>query len=265
MLSSQVKNNAASESRIMTPVFKLRVMILVTLAVVWQLMAMSGLFYQDVVPGLVKIGGALIGTLGEPQFYSNLKVTAIEVLLGLIWGGVAGFCIGLLLGANRFLSKAYESCIYYIGPTPKIIFLPIMILWFGTGWGSKIAIGAFSSFFPIAISTAAAIRGVDPILVRVGKSFRLSMFQLIGKIYFPAVIESLINSVRLGLGVAIIGVVLAETKLSNAGLGFMIIENYRHFDMPRMYALLIILFVFSIGINQSLTALERRLSRHRSR
>ena len=69
------------------------------------------------------------------------------------------------------------------------------------------------------------------------------------KVYLPAMRHPIINGVRLGLGVALIGTLLAETKLSNRGIGFLIIQAYSLFDMPRMYAMLIVLFVLSIGAN----------------
>ena len=68
-------------------------------------------------------------------------------------------------------------------------------------------------------------------------------------IYLPAMREPIVTGLRLGLGVAIIGTLLAETKLSNKGLGYLVIQAYALFDMPRMYALLILLFVLSIGVN----------------
>ena len=157
--------------------------------------------------------------------------------------------VGLLLGGNRLLSKAFEPYLYYLGPTPKIIFFPVMIMWFGVGPGSKVAMGAISCFFPIALSTAAGMRQIDKVLIRVGRSFRANAWQMATKIYLPAMRHPIINGVRLGLGVAIIGTLLAETKLSNRGVGFLIIQAYSLFDMPRMYAMLIVLFVLAIGAN----------------
>jgi NitT/TauT family transport system permease protein len=78
------------------------------------------------------------------------------------------------------------------------------------------------------------------------------------KIYLPAMRLPIINGVRLGLGVAIIGTLLAETKLSNQGVGFLIIQAYSVFDMPRMYAMLIVLFVLAIGANALIGRLGRR-------
>ena len=88
------------------------------------------------------------------------------------------------------------------------------------------------------------MRQIDPVLIRVGPQLpRQSTWQMVTKIYLPAMRAPIVNGVRLGLGVAIIGTLLAETKLSNRGIGFLIIQAYSTFDMPRMYALLIVLFV----------------------
>jgi NitT/TauT family transport system permease protein len=124
-----------------------------------------------------------------------------------------------------------------------------MIMWFGVGPASKVAMGAISCFFPIALSTAAGMRQIDQVLIRVGKSFRANTWQMVTKIYLPAMRHPIINGVRLGLGVCIIGTLLAELRLSNRGIGFLIIQAYQLFDMPRMYAMLIVLFVLAIGVN----------------
>jgi ABC-type nitrate/sulfonate/bicarbonate transport system permease component len=120
--------------------------------------------------------------------------------------------------------------------------------------------GAISCFFPVALSTAVGMRQIDKVLIRVGRSFRCSTWQMVFKIYLPAMRLPVINGLRLGFGVAVIGVLLAETKLSNRGLGFMIIQSYTQFNMPRMYAMLIIVFVLAAILNAlvSMAAQSRR-------
>ncbi|MEA2977508.1 MAG: NitT/TauT family transport system permease protein [Alphaproteobacteria bacterium] len=232
-----------------SPVTALRVAIILSLLALWEGVSASGWLYQDVVPSLLKIGQALVKVLSNPDFYYHLGVTAGEIGVALAVGGLSGLLVGLLLGANRFLGKAFEPYLYYLGPTPKIIFFPVMIMWFGVGPASKVAMGAVSCFFPIALSAAAGVRQIDKVLIRVGQSFRAGPWQMVTKIYLPAMRHPIINGVRLGLGVALIGTLLAETKLSNRGIGFLIIQAYSIFDMPRMYATLIILFVVAIGAN----------------
>jgi ABC-type nitrate/sulfonate/bicarbonate transport system permease component len=237
-----------------------RIVIIASIALSWELLAASGLLFRDVVPSLGVIGSAVGRLLADEGFYRNLTITVGEIAAALVVGGLAGLGVGIVLGANRFLSRAFESLIYYLGPTPKIIFFPVLIMWFGVGPGSKIAMGVLSCFFPVAISAAAGMREINPVLIRVGRSFRASTAQMIAKVYLPAMREPVINGVRLGLGVAIIGTLLAETKLSNRGIGYLIIQAYSTFDMPRMYALLFVLFVLSIGANALLGGLGRSTS-----
>jgi NitT/TauT family transport system permease protein len=235
----------------------LRIALIAAVLIGWEALAASGLLFRDVVPSLAAIGNALAGLLLDGSFYWHLGVTGLEIAAALAIGGLSGLAAGLALGANRLVGKAFEPYLYYLGPTPKIIFFPIMIMWFGVGPGSKVAMGVISCFFPIALSAAAGMRQIDRVLIRVGRSFRANPWQMASKIYLPAMRQPVVNGVRLGLGVAVIGTLLAETKLSNRGVGFLIINSYSTFNMPRMYALLIVLFVIAIGAN----ALVGRLAR----
>ena len=279
---------------LLSPVTWLRIAIIAVVVLVWQTASYWALLVaaldprslssfvfilEKVTPSLTVIGGALADLLAYPDlkwpvdigiggwrwthdlwipaFYWHLYVTIAEVAAAMVIGGLAGLGAGLVLGANPFLSAAFERFLYYLGPTPKIVFFPVMIMWFGVGAESKVAMGTISCFFPIVLSTAAGMRQIEPVLIRVGRSFRLTTWQMVTKIYLPAMRQPIVNGVRLGLGVALIGTLLAETKLSNKGVGFQIMDAYNTFDMPRMYALLLLLFVVSIGAN----ALVGRASR----
>jgi NitT/TauT family transport system permease protein len=241
---------AAKPRRLMLhPVTALRIAIIVTVLAGWEALAASGLLYRDVVPSLVAIGKALAATLGDATFYWHLGTTFYEIGIALLIGGVSGLAVGIVLGGSKLMQRAFEPLLYYLGPTPKIIFFPVMIMWFGVGPGSKIARGAISCFFPVALNVAGGMREIDKVLIRVGRSFRANTWQMVTKIYLPAMRHPIINGIRLGLGVALIGTLLAETKLSNRGIGFLVIQAYSLFNMPQMYALLIVLFVISIAAN----------------
>jgi ABC-type nitrate/sulfonate/bicarbonate transport system permease component len=233
----------------LTPVILVRAVIVLAALAVWQVLAASGLFYRGVLPSLTKIWAALLQLLASGNFYWNLGITFEEIVIGLAIGGISGIAAGLVIGGNKFIAEAFEPYLYYLGPTPKIIFFPVMIMWFGVDSGSKIAMGTLSCFFPIALNVAAGMRQIDKVLIRVGESFRANPWQMTTKIYLPAMRHPIINGLRLGLGVALIGTLLAETKLSNRGIGFLVIQSYNDFNMPRLYAVLIVLFVLAIGAN----------------
>jgi NitT/TauT family transport system permease protein len=262
---------AGSRALALGPVTALRIAIVVLVLSAWEVLAASGWLYRDVVPSLVAIAKALFTllavsdmpasidldlylfrietTIKIPQIYWHLYTTFYEIVIGMAVGGLCGLVAGIALGGSRLLRRAYEPLLYYLGPCPKIIFFPVMIMWFGVGPGSKVAMGAISCFFPVALNVAGGMREIDQVLIRVGRSFRANTWQMVSKIYLPAMRHPIINGVRLGLGVCLIGTLLAETKLSNRGVGFLVIQAYSLFNMPLMYALLIVLFVIAIGAN----------------
>ncbi len=231
--------------RLHLPVSVLRVASLLVLWLGWEALAASGLLFQGVVPSAFTIAAALWDLLRSPPLYLNLELTVAEVLVSLAIGTVAGVALGLALGANRFAGKAFEPYLHYLAPTPKIVFLPILLVLFGVGPGSKIAMGALSCFFPMALSVATGVRQVDPVLLRVGRSFNLGLVQTVRKIYLPALVPAIATGLKLGLGVAIIGCLLAEIKMSNRGLGFLIMQYYSQFRIPYMYAALIVAFALA--------------------
>jgi ABC-type nitrate/sulfonate/bicarbonate transport system permease component len=249
-LSASAEPAAAPQRWVMAyPVAAMRVAIIAGIVLAWEALAQSGLLYRDVVPSLVRVGGALYETLSDRTFYFHLFTTFYEIGVALAIGGVSGLVAGIVLGGSKLMQRAYEPFLYYLGPCPKIIFFPVMVMWFGVGPGSKVAIGVVSCFFPIALNVAGGMREIDRVLIRVGRSFRASAWQMATKIYMPAMRHPIINGLRLGLGVCLIGTLLAETRLSNRGIGFLVIHSYTQFDMPYMYALLIVLFVIAIVAN----------------
>src|SRR4029453_12641825 len=252
---------AASPWRLpLRPVTALRVAIIVAVVGIWEAISALGWLYRDVVPSLVAIGRALYATLSDPSFYFHLGTTAYEIGIAMVIGGLSGLLVGILLGGSKFMSRAYEAYLYYLGPCPKIIFFPVMIMWFGVGPGSKVAMGAISCFFPVRLNVAGGMREIDKVLIRVGRSFRANTWQMVTKIYLPAMRHPVINGMRLGPGLALTGTLLPETtrpnraplaeaKPSTRRIGFLVIQAYSILNMPQMYALLIILFVIAIGAN----------------
>jgi len=239
----------------------IRAATLILLWALWEGAARSGLFYEGALPSSFKIARAAAGLFLMPAFYYNLGVTVLEVAAAMVIGVATGLAVGLALGASRFAGKAFEPYVQYLAPAPKIIFLPVFMVMFGIGPGSKVAIGALSCFFPMALSVIAGVRQVDPVLLRVGRSFQLTLAQTIAKIYLPALLPPIATGLRLGLGVAIIGTLLGEIKMSNRGLGFLIMQDYGRFDIAEMYAVLAVMFVLVTLANGAIARFLRMKGR----
>jgi NitT/TauT family transport system permease protein len=241
---------------------RVRVATIVAILIFWEALARSGLLYNDVVPPLATVVGALISLLSGGEVYVHLGWTAFEAGIALLIGAVTGIAAGIAFGANRFLQRSYEPYLYYLGATPKLIFFPIMIMWFGIGPSSKIALAAITCFFPIALSTLNGMQEIAQVYIRVGKSFRASTGQMIAKVYIPAIRRAVLTGIKLGFALALVVTLLAETKIANRGLGYLVIQAFNIFDMPRMYALLITVFVFAVGANAVLGSAGRDMSRN---
>lgn len=257
-MATTLTNFNRAPVRWFAPVTRVRALTLLAAALVWEGVARSGWLYEGVVPPLTAVARAFVVLLVTGDTYRHLAVTAWEVAAGFGIGLVAGIAFGILMGARPFFGRAMAPYVDGLATAPKIIFLPIVMLLFGVGITSKIALGALSAFFPVTLNTAAGMHGISPVLIRVGRSFRLSRAQMVRMIYLPALRGSIIVSMRLGLGVAIIGVLLAEIKLADRGLGFLAIDHYNQFRIPDMYALLLFIFILAIGANVLIGRLSPR-------
>jgi NitT/TauT family transport system permease protein len=246
---AEARLDAPLARRAASPVLPLRLATLLALWVIWEGVARSGLVFGEVVPSSLAIAAAVGNLLASADFYWNIELTLIEVAVSLAIGASLGVVVGIALGASRFAGKAFEPYFHYLAPTPKIVFLPILLVLFGVGPGSKIAMGTLSCFFPMVLSVASGVRLVDPVLLRVGRSFNLNPLQTVRKIYLPAVVPPIATGLKLGTGVAIIGCLLAEIKMSNRGLGFLIMQYYAQFRIPYMYAALLIAFALAAAGN----------------
>ncbi len=112
--------------------------------------------------------------------------------------------------------------------------------------------GALSCFFPLALSVASGMAGIDPVHMRVARSFGLSRSRTLRSVVLPSLVRPLATRLRLGLGMAVIGCLLGEIKLSNRGLGFMAIQYYGQFHIPEMYAVLLVVFALA-GLGNAAT------------
>lgn len=239
----QVKSASALRGASFWTVNRLRAAGFLTLLALWELAGASGLFFRGVLPSSVLIAKALIELLGSSAFYGHLAVTGIEVLVSFVLGGGAGVAAGLMLGASKRAGDIYEPFIHYLAPTPKIVFLPILLVLFGVGMGSKIALGTVSAFFPMALNIAAGVRQVSPVLLRVGKTFSLTRAQTVRMIYLPALVPPLATGLRIALGISIVGCLLSEYKLAKSGLGFLAGQYYESFHIAHMLAVLLFIFI----------------------
>jgi NitT/TauT family transport system permease protein len=143
--------------------------------------------------------------------------------------------------------------------TPIIALAPLFILWFGIGIWSKVAVVASLVLFPVIINTDAGVRNADRQLIEAVRSFGASKLQLFTKVSLPAALPFILAGLRLGVGRGLIGVVVGELFGARAGLGFMITQAAEVFNMPQLFAGVVVLAAAGIVLTAAFQALERHL------
>lgn len=233
----------------MKSVFAIRLVTIFICLVVWEAVGRSGLVLTEVMPPASEVFVELIGLFNSSYLGEDVAASSYEILVGLVFGSILGLAVGVCMGGSSYLYRLLEPLIYYLGAVPKIVLFPLFILFLGTGLESKMGMATISAFFPIVFNTALAVRDVKPIHVRAAQTLGASRLQLYSKVYVPSTLGPVLSGIRLGLGIAVTGALLAETAVADVGLGFRAIELYSQLRIAEMYALILLIFVSASLIN----------------
>ncbi|HEU5019135.1 MAG TPA: ABC transporter permease [Pseudolabrys sp.] len=195
---------------------------------------------------------------GELQ--KDIIASFSAVAYGMILAIVAGIIIGVLSGASRAFREYTDSFFTALYATPLVAVAPILILWFGIGIASKIAVVFLMAVFPILISTAAGISNTEPTFIEVARSFGATRLQIIRKVMIPAAVPFVITGIRLAIGRAIVGVVVGELFGARAGLGFLIFTSGQTFDVPALFLGVLLLALAGVVLTGAMKWIEARVA-----
>lgn len=240
----------------------IRLVSMVTVLVGWELMArdISSLFMPS--PSeIVKAAGALIAS-GE--LFMALESSLQTLLFGFILATVVGVSLGLFIGRYRIVDAATDWLVNALYATPLISIMPLVILWFGLGDAAKLFIVTLLAVFPIIINTSAGVRNVPQALLDVGTAFAASERQAFMKIILPAAVPYMMTGLRLGVGRAIIGMVVAEFFTAITGLGAVIVKYGNNYDTPSMFVPVLVLMVLGVLLTSMVRRLEEKFAPWRS-
>lgn len=207
----------------------------------------------------VVVAGLHTWSTGELQ--ANVVASFGAVFYGMLLAIVAGISLGIVSGVSRTFNDYTELLFTGLYSTPLVAIAPILILWFGIGVASKVAVVFLMALFPILISTSAGIRNCDKQYLEVAQSFGASRIQIIRKVRTPAALPFIITGIRLAIGRAIVGVVVGELFGARAGLGFMIFTAGQTFDVPQLFLGVLLLAIAGILLTGVMKLIEQRFAR----
>jgi ABC-type nitrate/sulfonate/bicarbonate transport system permease component len=239
---------------------------IVALLLVWQ-------FVPDFVP--LKAGtklfftlpSAVVGTLwrmfATGSIWAPLGVSATAFAIGLALAIIVGLPFGILLGRSNTLNAMFDPFITAFNATPRLVFLPLLMLWLGIGLWSKVAIVFLGALFPLLINTYEGVRNADRLLINVVRSFGAGEWDIARLVVVPNSLPFIVVGLRLAIGRAVLGVVVAEFFGAQDGLGVVMVRAASGFQVNVVFAGLIVFAGLSLLMTGLVRLLEERMSRWR--
>jgi NitT/TauT family transport system permease protein len=193
------------------------------------------------------------------QMGYHIAVSAQEFALGYVIGSVLGVALGLAMASSETVKSACQPWVSGLYATPTVALAPLFILWFGIGIWSKVLVVISLVLFPVTLNTEAGFRTTSERLIEMLRSFGATPRQIFFKIKLPSAVPFILVGLKLGIGRALIGVVVAEFFGSRAGLGRLISQSSDAFNMPELFAGVMVLAVAGIVMTAGFSWLEARL------
>jgi NitT/TauT family transport system permease protein len=206
-----------------------------------------------------QIAAAIYTLAVTGQLWHHVGVSAAEFALGYVIASIVGIALGLAMASSATMKRALQPWVSGLYATPTIALAPLFILWFGIGIWSKVIVVISLVLFPVAINTEAGLRTTSERLIEMLRSFGATPQQIFFKVSLPSAVPFILAGLKLGIGRGLIGVVVAELFGSRAGLGRLISQSADAFNMPELFAGVVVLAIAGIVMTAGFGWLEKRL------
>lgn len=244
----------------MSSVWVVRTVSLVAVLSTWEWVVRSGIvqeFFLAPPSAIVALGFDMVRT-GE--IWPDVWTTGQEVAAGLGIGILVGVPVGIAAGISRLFWHSIEPYVMAMYSIPSVAFLPLMIIWLGTGMAQKILLVTLGAVFPIIIATQAGAASVDKSLTETARSFLAGPLQIVTRVTFPASVPAIIAGLRIAVGRGLIMAVVAEFYSASQGLGYMIFRAGSSFDTVRLFVGVVILAMAGALLSALLNFVHRRVA-----
>jgi len=228
------------------------------LAIAWDLSTRFGMAPAWLLPTPQRVGVALGRLLGDAGFRSAVFTTLFTSVAAFALAAPVALSFGILLGQWFHRAARVNAAVNVLLSTPQSVFLPLFVLFFGIGHLQKLVFGFTHALFVIIVVTAAAVRSIDPRLIRAARAFGARDGQLVVQIYLPSMLPLVMTGLRIGFIFAVSGVITAEMYASRTGIGQLLFLWTDLGAMDNLFAAIVLVTVVMIVINESLRRLERR-------
>ena len=225
---------------------------------VWQLVANARIWSVLFLPGPWDVAQAFVQLFQSDDIWLDIATSGEELAIGYGMAIVIGLLIGLLMGWYTRFQYALDPFVNFFYSTPRIVFIPIFILWLGIDMQPKIAVIFLGAVFPIIINTMAGVRNTEAALLRVARSFGASDALTFRRVVLPGSVPFILTGFRLGIGHALTGLVVAEYIAAKHGVGQLIAIAGQTFQTPKMFAGVVLIACTGMLLTTILHRIENR-------
>ena len=223
-------------------------LVFVALVVLWELGSRYGIISNIALPAPSQAFAAFLDLVRSGMLWKHLGASLYRLALGWTLGTLFGIAAGLAIGLFSLARAGFLPLVSALFPIPKIALLPLFVIWFGTGEGSKVATILFGTFFPTVIATYGGVDNIDRNLIRMGQSFGLPWLSIVRKIIVPGALPAILSGFRISASIAIVLLVAAEMIGAQYGIGAYILEAGALFATDQLIAGVAILSAIGLAI-----------------
>lgn len=221
-----------------------QILILVGLIALWEILANLNIIDSFITSKPSRILNTLIN-LSSNDLIHHIGVTTYETVIGFLFGTFLGIVIAIILWWSKFLEKVFEPFLVILNSLPKVALGPIIILWVGAGTPAIIVMAMAISLVVTILEILNGFIRTDKDLIKMAKTFNSSKFQILTKIVIPANIGTFFNSLKVNIGLSLVGVISGEFLVSKAGLGYLIVYGGQVFKLDLVMTSVIILGILA--------------------
>jgi len=224
----------------------------------WQLVANARIYSVLFLPGPWDVAQAFVKLFQSDDIWLDIATSGSEMGIGYGLAVVVGLVLGMLMGWYTRFQFALDPFVNFFYSTPRIVLIPLFILWWGIEMQPKIAVIFLGALFPIIINTMAGVRNTEAALLRVARSFGASDALIFRRVVLPGSVPFILTGFRLGIGHALTGVVVAELIAAKHGVGQIIAIAGQTFQTPKMLAGVVLIACTGMLLTTLLQRIENR-------
>ncbi|MER7274539.1 ABC transporter permease [Dactylosporangium sp. NPDC000244] len=196
--------------------------------------------------------------------WSDIGASSQEFALGFAISVAIGVPLGILMGWYPRLDALVNPLVIFLNSSPRIAIAPLFVIWFGIGFQSKLWVVVLSAVVPVIVNARAGVVTIEPSLIAMSRSYGSSDLRVLRTVVLPGSIPAISSGLRLGIGAAWLGVVLAEFIASTKGLGFVVVTSANNFATDRLFVAVVVISALGMVATALLTQVERYFDRWRT-